>query len=369
VLKRLIIEDFKTHKKTDLEFSSGINVITGISGHGKTNILLGLNLVVNNRPLGSSYIRRGQDNCTVTAEVDMDSSVLSIVRKKGKLENSYILKEDEVNLYDPFTAFGNSPPKEIIDVFNLSDINVQKQRDPYFLVYTSPGQVATYIRAILKLDRIDRIIKSISHEIHSEKSEIVSKEEELKSINAQLIEINKIDFELFEEQIIKIKHIDSEITRLENKIKQIDDIIGVIQIFEDRQIVLPSNINQLLGRALELPDKIVQVQQRIDMLKSLIVNIKRIETNKIVLPENLETILTDRHVADQYNYIRKQIEVLAPVIEEIRNIKLKISDNNIQLKQLRQEEKQLKGKLEICPSCGMELTEKAKIHLLEEGEN
>ena len=52
MLEKIHLKNFKTYEDTVLEFSPGINVITGDTGQGKTNILLGINWVSKNRPLG-----------------------------------------------------------------------------------------------------------------------------------------------------------------------------------------------------------------------------------------------------------------------------------------------------------------------------
>lgn len=50
MFKKLALKNYKTHKDTVLEFSPGVNVITGDTGQGKTNILLSLAWVKDNRP-------------------------------------------------------------------------------------------------------------------------------------------------------------------------------------------------------------------------------------------------------------------------------------------------------------------------------
>ena len=55
MIKSLKIENFQSHKDSYLEFSNGINIISGKSNNGKTAILRALNWVITNRPQGIAF--------------------------------------------------------------------------------------------------------------------------------------------------------------------------------------------------------------------------------------------------------------------------------------------------------------------------
>ena len=52
MLHSLFLNNFRSWKKSTIEFCPGVNVITGENDSGKTNILRGINWVANNRPAG-----------------------------------------------------------------------------------------------------------------------------------------------------------------------------------------------------------------------------------------------------------------------------------------------------------------------------
>lgn len=365
MIKKLALKDFKTHQDTKLEFSPGINIITGDSGHGKTNILLALNWVVNNRPLGSSCIRRGQDSGAVKLDVDENGGVYSIVRKRGKTENSYTLRKDDKDVGDSFTSFGGSPPKEILEILNLSDINVQKQRDPYFLVYTPPGQVAIYIRTITKLDEIDQAIKLLSGKVRSEGKEISYRQDELKSTSGELDDLKKIDLEQLETKITEAKVVLVEIETIKSKVQCLENIVGTLKTLEELQIFIPDNIDQIFDEVDRHSESISEKSKRITELKTLIDELKLIEADKIVLPEDLSILSTSEEVVERHNGTNEKVEILLGLIEEIKDVELEIADVDNELKQLGLEEKQLMSELDVCPSCEQKLTPKAKLVLLE----
>ena len=56
MINTIQINDYQSHRKTELNLSPGINVIVGENDKGKSAILRALNWLVNNRPLGEGYI-------------------------------------------------------------------------------------------------------------------------------------------------------------------------------------------------------------------------------------------------------------------------------------------------------------------------
>lgn len=365
MIKKIILNNFKTHKDTELELLPGINIITGTSGQGKTNILLGINWVVDNRPLGSNCIRRGQDNGAVSMEVSENGEVYKIIRSRGKSENSYTIEKDGVRS-DPFTAFGSTPPEEVSEILNLSDLNVQKQRDSHFLVYTPPGQIATYIRSVTKLDEIDRVIKSLSGKVRAENGIVVARQEDLKFTNEKLVVLNAIDLPLLESKIEETKILIAEVRRLEGEVERISTIVNALRALEKCQIRIPDNIDQIFDDVEQFSKSIIEVSTCIDNIKPLISGIKSIEACGIVLPENLEIIDTVEDTLERYNNIDKELETLVHLIDDIQIVESKIIISNKQLKQFEEMQNKLKEKLENCPSCGSKLTKESKIILLGE---
>lgn len=407
MIKKLSLKGFKTYKDTELEFSPGVNVITGDTGHGKTNILLAVKWVSDNRPRGKGVIRRGQTGATVAMKVVDHKDACSIIRKRNESENIYDIKKDGLVIV-PINA-GSTPPTEVSDILNLSDINVQKQRDPYFLVYAPPGQVATYIRSITKLDEIDKARKLLSSKILSEKSRITHCEEELKSANDKLTALSKINLELLERKIVEAKDGILKAKQIRERTEQINPIVEALRALEERRIVIPDNIDQIFDNAEKYSDSIIRASECLDKLRILTYKIKEIEVHEIVLPDNVDQVFDEvkkysestNRLSEQISKLKvlinrikengvrainlqgsvevvsivgeriekykdtyKRIETLLESLEEIRTIESKVDDSDKQLKQLKCKEKQLEEKLDICPSCGVELSKESKRVLL-----
>ena len=80
MIKKIKIENFQSHRDTELEFSKGVNVITGLSNSGKTAIIRAFQLLKNNRPLGFRYNRT--KNPTKIEFEDFDGNKAKLTKTK-----------------------------------------------------------------------------------------------------------------------------------------------------------------------------------------------------------------------------------------------------------------------------------------------
>ena len=69
MISKIKIKNFRSHKNTEIELSSGVNIICGDNDLGKSTILRALNWVNNNKPSGDSYITHGKNKSTVSIRV------------------------------------------------------------------------------------------------------------------------------------------------------------------------------------------------------------------------------------------------------------------------------------------------------------
>ena len=143
MLNKLHIENFTVFRKADLEFSSGLNVITGDNGSGKSHLLkLGYAILKTLESFGDKFpakeiaerglagnlvdIFRPETLGRLASRVQgsSGSSVSAIWNQKGSLKFSFSTRKTEkvdIQLTPPYVPLGSStlfiPPKEIISVF------------------------------------------------------------------------------------------------------------------------------------------------------------------------------------------------------------------------------------------------------------
>lgn len=153
MIEKLWLQNFQSHKNSELELSPGVNVIVGESGSGKTAILRSLYWLIFGKPSGTSIVRHHiKTNCQVSAWLDNEEP---IARIRGKTENCYLFGDEE------YRGFGQNVPEPVAKAFNMSDINFTRQLDAPFLLSKSPGEVAQYLNKLVNLDVIENSLSRI----------------------------------------------------------------------------------------------------------------------------------------------------------------------------------------------------------------
>jgi len=244
MINKISIQNFQSHKNTELHFDKSVNVIIGSSDSGKTAIIRALRWLMWNKPGGDSFRSYWGGDTVVSAKID--KTVIS--RSKG---NSNLYEVDDT----PFTGFGTNVPDEIQKVFNISEINLQQQLDTPFLLTESPGNVAKHFNKIAKLDKIDTATSELKRKINSINTTIRVKEEKLNSYqetlstfpDLDLVEVKLEDIEDLEIKRNTLSKDISSLTRLIDNIKIVREKIEVVQselIYEDKINKLIESVNQ-----------------------------------------------------------------------------------------------------------------------------
>ena len=166
MIKQLNIENFQSWKETELVFSPGINLIIGESDEGKSAIIRALTWPINNHPLGDEFINDSSPDNLCAVEVE--TGLATISRAKGKGVNLYYLDDTE------FNAFGRNPPEEIVETFKISPLNIQAQKDNFFLFNDSAPDVGRYLNTIIDLTVIDRSLSHANKRIKRTNAEITA---------------------------------------------------------------------------------------------------------------------------------------------------------------------------------------------------
>lgn len=106
LIKKVSLENYRSHSNKVIEFSKGVNLILGKNGKGKTSILEAISSVMFNindrtgRERGKNYIKYGQQNAKVeiefTANDDKDYILITTFSQKKPRKQKIIDKETEI---------------------------------------------------------------------------------------------------------------------------------------------------------------------------------------------------------------------------------------------------------------------------------
>lgn len=182
MLKNLQIKNVALVEEADIEFSSGLNVLSGETGSGKSVILDSLNFVLGAKA-DKSMIRNGKDFCQVKAVFDVRNN--SVV--KSELESLDIEEDDTLIISRKFSVSGSGSVKingEPVSINGLKKVtrhlvDVHGQSEHFYLLKES-NQLA--LIDAFGGDAIEEIKRKLSEETRK-----------LKKVNAELNELGGDD--------------------------------------------------------------------------------------------------------------------------------------------------------------------------------
>ena len=410
MFKKLSITNFQSHKDTFITFDPGINVITGTSRSGKTAVLRALRWLYENRPRGNNFIRHTTTRADVILSVDNNDKEVMVARVRDKKDNCYIINTssnmlavDDVK----YEALRGTVPEEVSEVLNISDINIQSQFDPYFLILDTPGSVGQYVTKITKLDEVDQLLRRFSSKIRKTEEIITAVDNSVDECNSKLDELDRIDFKkyayslsVFKTASSRIDDITSsllELTKLINStksaFKQLDKIDPNIEyVIRDANTVLLSysdidndlravqdfvyTYSDIDKELISIPDNIdaalVNGNKAFDLCAQSILNygtirvdinkVKRIEDELEYIPKDIKKVVHhgDKVLTAILNNVSK-INMLYGYINNTKSLIDKYESSSNEYSVLCVKKTELTNSLTVCPICCQELVEDSSL--------
>lgn len=345
MIQKIEINNFQSHQNSVLDFHPGINIIIGTSNEGKSAILRSIEWVVNNRPLGLSYISHW--NITKDDKI-MDQAIVKIIindneiiRKRSDDFNGYIVNGKKLET-------GSEVPYEIKNIFNFTDVNIQKQFDSPFLLSKGAGEVARYFNETIKIDDIDQMLSLAEKKKRKSKSDLKYIQEDLKETEDNLKKLEWID---------EAGRLLKRIERINDRIKKTDDNINILDELLNKKINIEKRIKGVnLDSIKNYIDKINDLNNKLIEQNKIFVLLNELYDKKIEIEKRIklyDKILKAKNIIDEINGIdeiitkqEKDIDIIESFICQYKDLKEIINDNEIKIKKLR---KQLPSN---CPLCG-----------------
>jgi len=346
MISSLIMYNFQSHKRTKLSFCSGVNVVIGPSDVGKTAIFRALIWLITNRPSGDAFRSSWAKETKVVLVFNKDK----IVRSKGKRFNSYFINDQE------YVAFGQDVPKNIVEILNFSDLNIQTQLDPPFLLSCSSGEAARYLNRIVSLDSIDRALANIVKCIRQEETELKFQQQQQEITSHSLAKLDWISSA--ELEIQRLETIAEEISIIADSMKRVTVLISSIQEQNNKfiQLVPITKFSEQVDCLIILDRKVRALMSRIDSVKDIVTQIEKLENSL----EQQRTVIKYEEQCNSLIQMTKQIEsddqnyrVFSGLIDQIKQAQKQHKQLTIAVKQ--DEDQFYKLMPDICPLCGADV--------------
>ena len=382
IIKKVQLENYRSHSNTTVEFTKGVNLILGKNGRGKTSILEAISTVMFNtkdrsgKETGKSYIKFGEKSSKVEIdfiandgrEYNLKTEFFKTKPKKQtlkdiigseydgaiqeKLEELCGIKKGFEETYENIVI---AKQNEFINIFKASGTTREKTFNKIF-------------NTQIYKEMYDSFLKEAIDKYKSEKENLDSKINYLKENMEDKEQITNF---LKEEEIIKntLNKDFSETTEIINK------LLNEIKDYETTEIELNNLIKNI-------KDEENKIKKYLSLLKENIIEAKQAKKAKIIvketekyyleyldienrlkdLRENLDNLLEEQKLNTQYQNNIEKLELSNKNLKvDINNLEENISKNSEKKENLENEISNLKIKEE-----NLDLKLKKYINLLDE---
>jgi len=312
LLEKLLIKNYLIIKEAEILFQSGLNIVTGETGAGKSIILDALGLLLGERA-DYSLIKKDNDRMVIEGEFKLD-----IKNEKNKSLLAFLESLDPANHTDFLIirrellkkgisrSFINDTPVNISDLKDIGDMIIDIH---------SQNEHQSLLKKEIHIDILDRFLNKPSL-INNYKEKF----EELKKINKEFSELSDkkqtlleritfIEFQL--KEINNLNPVINEDTDLENELNRLENSEEIAASLNNSISILyesDSNIQSQLASVVKELKKVVkydpEIQKTIDELEQNRVILKDISSNLIQYSSGLN------YEPDRLDFIRTRLSAL-----------------------------------------------------------
>lgn len=203
-IAKVLVENFQSHVRSELDFGQGLNVIIGPSDNGKSAVLRAMRWALYNEPRGSDFVRSGARECRVTVTMSDGAEVVRemLLTKSGAASrNRYVVRfpgeEPQV-----FEGFGSDVPAEVVRAHGMPQVLLDSdkrvvlsfgaQLEGPFLMTESGSLRARAIGRLLGVHVVDAAVRNTQKDLRSVRTEVTRLEREVERYDAELTQYDDI---------------------------------------------------------------------------------------------------------------------------------------------------------------------------------
>lgn len=368
----IILDNIKSHKHTELEFQSGINIILGHNGSGKSSIIEALELAlfrldknIARHSFFNGLIRKGCDSGRVEVNVSNNSWNYKVIAHLSEKTSTNKFKlevySDNLEVEDPYSTIKedilgiHSTDESPISIFENIIGSKQGFMDKPFL-YTNSIRKSIFDK-ILKLDTFNKLKKQlynvnniiIKNKLNEHNIKIHTLEEQLNDYPEDLLSLIK-------EKTGVINNLEENYTKTEKEINETELVKKLIDNMLEQKKYLElektnsekslQNNNDLLTKnrnKLQLIEKsekfLLENYDKIERYKELKALFPKIKKQKEEAEQNQKMLVNfDKEITKLNSHIHS-------IEKEKEYINNSISENTKELKTIEEENSHIKSDL------------------------
>ena len=367
IIKKVQLENYRSHSNTTVEFTKGVNLILGKNGRGKTSILEAISTVMFNtkdrsgKETGKSYIKFGEKSSKVDIdfiandgrEYNLKTEFFKTKPKKQtlkdiigseydgdiqeKLEELCGIKKGFEETYENIVI---AKQNEFINIFKDSGTTREKTFNKIFNTQIYKEMYDSFLKEAV--DKYKEKVKDLDKEITYLKENMEDKEQITNFLKEEEIIKNTLNKDFSETTEI--------INKLSNEIKDYEtteiELNNLVKNIKDEENKIKKYLNILKENIIEAKQakkaKIIVKETEKPYLEYL-----EIENRLKVLRENLDNLLEDQKLNTQYQNNIEKLEISNKNLKvDISNLEENVSKNSEKKENLESEISNLKIKEE-----------------------
>lgn len=263
MLKKIYIKNFATIDYLEIDFCTGLNVLSGETGAGKSIIIESINFLFG-RVKGSDIIRTGKKEGSVSALFDMENrdarANLSDILKKIGIETEgaedVIIKRTVASTGKSKYFINNEPVgKNAPERISESLVKIFGQNDRRFLI--DPNSQLAFLDEFAQNQKLSAFVAGLYNEIkrkETERNNIKQKIDEIsriKIINSYITsDVEKLEIKCENDD----DDIKEELKRFENINSIKDYILSSIDLIDNEEYGILKNLNPLISNLVKLSE-------------------------------------------------------------------------------------------------------------------
>ncbi|MFP3982131.1 MAG: AAA family ATPase [Desulfurivibrionaceae bacterium] len=243
MISRIELKNFMSHPHTVIEPAEGLTVLVGDNNTGKSAVINALQVLCANLS-GDYMVRHGAKECLVRVETGEGHELEW--RRKGKVV-SYRINGRDIH------RLGGAVPEDLHDLLRLPrveaenetfDIHFGEQKDPIFLLNTSPGKRAAFFASssdTIKLIEMQGLHKRRVQDAKGREGRLVREEERYKKRLEKLAPVEVIndrlntleaDYKALDQRlagIAELGRIIGDLAGAGQQVRRWQDVLGTIE--------------------------------------------------------------------------------------------------------------------------------------------
>lgn len=336
---KIEITNFQKWKHLNIDFTDGVNCIIAPTDSGKSAIIRALCWVLFNK--NYKNLRRKDKNNEVSASTSVKLTIeheneTFIVERYVDNKTNYYKFNDEV-----FKALNKKVPDKIQKLFSVSDINVQTQFDPPFLITSTSGDISKLINEMIGLEEMDAMEQQVNSEMKACLSEEKNLETTISSTQYDLSSFVLLsdfesDYNKASSLYQKIADNDQELRKIALNVSNIASINSTLSLIRTK--TQEEECFHSIGAMLK---SVQESKEQLDRLRKL----------TTILSQKNITIPDSSFLDEKYNKLKQVVTTKNTIQKLVEHIAAINKDMKVCSERLKLTEDAL-SEIKVCPTCG-----------------